>query len=233
MRVLKYATGGEQKLSSWHYQPRAREEGNAFQPARSSPAHLPHLCNRFSQGGVLQAPPPPRFCSRRASSRPQRLQPLEEATLRPCAEGLSFNPFVVALCPSPPLLMFRQVLLGRLPPRMLPLVAALLLQKDRKETGFYHWRVMWSLGAGERRLSPSRTSAAGRSRESAAPLIKATGSEQTSLAERPAEAKGTRRPSCRRGNCSQPRRSVRPSSLFCTTVQGAGSPSGRSDSGSC
>ncbi|XP_066474417.1 cytosolic phospholipase A2 zeta [Tiliqua scincoides] len=38
--------------------------------------------------------------------------------------------------------MFSQVLLGRLPPRMLPLAgAALLLQrKDRKETGFYHWR---------------------------------------------------------------------------------------------
>ncbi|KAJ6667287.1 hypothetical protein lerEdw1_017265 [Lerista edwardsae] len=36
--------------------------------------------------------------------------------------------------------MFRQVLLRRLPPRMLPLVAAVLLQKDKKETGFYHWR---------------------------------------------------------------------------------------------
>ncbi|XP_053124183.1 cytosolic phospholipase A2 zeta isoform X3 [Hemicordylus capensis] len=37
--------------------------------------------------------------------------------------------------------MFRQVLVGRLSPRMLPLAAALLLQrKERKETGFYHWR---------------------------------------------------------------------------------------------
>ncbi|XP_061467300.1 cytosolic phospholipase A2 zeta-like [Rhineura floridana] len=37
--------------------------------------------------------------------------------------------------------MFRQVLLSRLPPRMLPLVAAVLLErKERKETGFYHWR---------------------------------------------------------------------------------------------
>ncbi|XP_062973742.1 cytosolic phospholipase A2 zeta [Elgaria multicarinata webbii] len=37
--------------------------------------------------------------------------------------------------------MFRQVLLGRLSPRMLPLVAVVLLQrKDRKDTGLYHWR---------------------------------------------------------------------------------------------
>ncbi|XP_034273667.1 cytosolic phospholipase A2 zeta [Pantherophis guttatus] len=37
--------------------------------------------------------------------------------------------------------MFRQTLLGRLPPRMLPLVAAALLEgKERKETGLYHWR---------------------------------------------------------------------------------------------
>ncbi|XP_013920477.1 PREDICTED: cytosolic phospholipase A2 zeta-like [Thamnophis sirtalis] len=37
--------------------------------------------------------------------------------------------------------MFRQTLLGRLPSRMLPLVAAALLErKERKETGLYHWR---------------------------------------------------------------------------------------------
>uniref|UniRef100_A0A8C5RF94 Phospholipase A2 n=1 Tax=Laticauda laticaudata TaxID=8630 RepID=A0A8C5RF94_LATLA len=37
--------------------------------------------------------------------------------------------------------MFRQTLLGRLPTRMLPLVAAALLEgKERKETGLYHWR---------------------------------------------------------------------------------------------
>ncbi|KAL7992408.1 hypothetical protein Chor_016664 [Crotalus horridus] len=37
--------------------------------------------------------------------------------------------------------MFRQMLSGQLPPRMLPLVAAALLEgKERKETGFYHWR---------------------------------------------------------------------------------------------
>ncbi|XP_026565476.1 cytosolic phospholipase A2 zeta [Pseudonaja textilis] len=37
--------------------------------------------------------------------------------------------------------MFRQTLLGRLPPRMLPLVAAALLEgKERKETGLYHWQ---------------------------------------------------------------------------------------------
>ncbi|XP_053239642.1 cytosolic phospholipase A2 zeta isoform X1 [Podarcis raffonei] len=37
--------------------------------------------------------------------------------------------------------MFRQVLRGRLSPHMLPLMAAVLLErKGRKETGFYHWR---------------------------------------------------------------------------------------------
>ncbi|KAG8126125.1 hypothetical protein E2320_021357, partial [Naja naja] len=37
--------------------------------------------------------------------------------------------------------MFRQTLFRRLPPRMLPLVAAALLEgKERKETGLYHWR---------------------------------------------------------------------------------------------
>ncbi|XP_008102465.2 cytosolic phospholipase A2 zeta [Anolis carolinensis] len=38
-------------------------------------------------------------------------------------------------------LMFRQALLNHRSARMLPLVAALLLQqKERKDTGFYHWR---------------------------------------------------------------------------------------------
>lgn len=53
--------------------------------------------------------------------------------------------------------MFRQVLLGRLPPRLLPLAAAVLLQrKERKETGLYHWRVRWPLepsGGSPRKLT--------------------------------------------------------------------------------
>lgn len=38
--------------------------------------------------------------------------------------------------------MFHAVLRGPFPPRVLPFLAAVLFQrKERKETGFYHWRV--------------------------------------------------------------------------------------------
>lgn len=38
--------------------------------------------------------------------------------------------------------MFHEVLRGPFPPRVLPFLAAVLFQrKERKETGFYHWRV--------------------------------------------------------------------------------------------
>lgn len=80
------------------------------------------------------------------------------STARPCG-NLRMSPWRAALRPAtflgvrdslPGFLqrqqdvfpMFHEVLRGPFPPRVLPFLAAVLFQrKERKDTGFYHWRV--------------------------------------------------------------------------------------------